>query len=468
MVKERQGTLWGSVAVFALVLGVLMYGILGLKLSAHLPLVAAIAIVTLYGRFCLGISLKELETCVAENAKGAPFLILLTIGVLIASWILSGTVPYLVELGLRFISPKWFLPFVLLICGLLAMVTGSAWTTCATLGVAFLAISISMGIPAGMTVAAVVGGAFFGEKQSPVSDVTAFAASVSKVDLMRHVRYMTYTSVPAMAVGVVLLLIFGLQFQGVNADLGQIARIREELNRAFVLSPWALLPILVLGIAIARKLPGVHAMMLSAAVAMVQAVVIQKMDLQQVLSMIYGGVSLNTGSETVDAICNRGGFVFMTSNLMMLVCSLGLGGVLNRTKVLAIIVEHLSPWIRSRFSLVVMTLLSSSIVIFFTGSPAVGYAITGSALCDKYDEKKIDRVVLARTISDAATLQQPLVPWGASGAFVANCFGVAAMEIAPWYFVGWLMPLFALVWGLTGIGCPEQRQDATENTCEIW
>lgn len=463
MNNERQGTLWGSVAVFALVLGVLMYGILVLKLSAHLPLVAAIVIVTLYGRFCLGISLKELEKCVADNAKGAPFLVLLSIGVLIASWILSGTVPYLVELGLRFISPGWFLPFVLLICGLLAMVTGSAWTTCATLGVAFLAISISMGIPAGMTVAAVVGGAFFGEKQSPMSDVTAFAASVSKVDLMRHIRYMSYTSLPAMAVSLLLLLMFGLQFSGSNSDLAQIAQIRADLHAAFRLSPWALLPIVVLGIAIAKKLPGVHAMMLSAFVAIVQAVLIQNMDLQQVLSMVYGGVTLNTGSETVDAICNRGGFVFMTSNLMMLVCSLGLGGVLTRTRVLAIIVEHLSPWIRSRFSLVVMTLISSSIVIFFTGSPAVGYAITGSALCDKYEEMKVDRVVLARTISDAATLQQPLVPWGASGAFVANCFGVAAMEIAPWYFVGWLMPLFALLWGMTGIGCPEQGNAVSEN-----
>lgn len=461
MKQERQGTLWGSVAVFALVLGVLMYGILVLKLSAHLPLVAAIAIVTLYGRFCLGISLKELEKCVAENAKGAPFLVLLSIGVLIASWILSGTVPYLVELGLRFISPGWFLPFVLLICGLLAMVTGSAWTTCATLGVAFLAISISMGIPAGMTVAAVVGGAFFGEKQSPVSDVTAFAAGVSKVELMHHVRYMTYTSIPAMAVATLLYLFFGLRFQGTTADLAQITQIRADLSHTFVLSPWALLPIAVLGIAIARKLPGVHAMMLSAFVAIGQAVLIQKMEFQQILSMVYGGVALDSGSETVDAICNRGGFVFMTSNLMMLVCSLGLGGVLNRTRVLSIIVDHLAPWIRSRFSLVVMTLLGSSIVIFFTGSPAVGYAITGSALCDTYDEKNMDRAVLARTISDAATLQQPLVPWGASGAFVANCFGVAAAEIAPWYFVGWLMPLFALLWGLTGIGCPAQQKNSS-------
>lgn len=455
---ERQGTLAESIGVFALVLAVLMYGILGLKLSAHLPLVAAIAVVTVYGRFCLKISLKELESSVAENAKGAPFLILLAIGVLIASWILSGTVPYLVELGLRFISPSWFLCFVLLICGLLAMVTGSAWTTCATLGVAFLAISISMEIPAGMTVAAVVGGAFFGEKQSPVSDVTAFAASVSKVDLMRHIRYMTCTSVPAMAIAAVLFLIFGMRFSGAGADLQQIAQIRSDLNSVFRFSPWVLLPLVVLGTGIAAKLPGVHAMMLSAVTAIVQAVVLQDMELQQVLSMVYGGVNLNTGSETVDAICNRGGFVFMTSNLMMLVCSLGLGGVLNRTKVLSTIVEHLSPWIRSRFSLVVTTLLSSSIVIFFTGSPAVGYAITGSALCEKYEEMNVDRVVLARTISDAATVQQPLVPWGASGAFIANCFGVAASQIAPWYFVGWLMPLIGLLLGLTGIGCPEPEK----------
>lgn len=456
---ERQGALWESLIVFALVLAVLMYGILGLKLSAHLPLVAAIAVVTVYGRFCLGITLQDLEKTVAEAAKGAPFLILLAIGVLIASWILSGTVPYLVDLGLRFISPNWFLAFVVLICGLLASVTGSAWTTCATLGVAFLAISISMGIPAGMTVAAIVSGAFFGEKQSPVSDVTTFAASVSRADLMRHIRYMTFTSIPSLTIAAVFFLVLGFQFRGGTADMQQVALIRQQLESVFRFSPWLLLPLVVLGAAIAGKVPAVHAMLLSAVVAIVQAVLVQGMELEQVLAMVYGGVNLDTGSEVVDSICNRGGFVFMTSNLMMLVCSLGLGGVLTRTRVLAVIVEHLSPWIRSRFSLVVATLLSSSIVIFFTGSPTVGYVISGSALGEKYDELDTDRVVLARTISDAATLQQPLVPWGASGAFVANCFGVPVAEFAPYFYVGYLMPVFALIWGLTGIGCPKPQKD---------
>lgn len=453
---ERTGTLCSSLAVFLLVLVVLMYGILGLKLSAHLPLIAATAVVTLYGRFYLKISLKELEQTAQKAAKEVPFLILLAIGMLIASWILSGTVPYLVSLGLQFLSPKWFLAFVVVMCAALAAVTGSSWTTCATLGVAFLAISISMGIPAGMTIGAVVCGAFFGEKQSPISDFTVMAASMSRVELMHHLRYMLFSSAPALVLSVVLFLLLGLQYQSGAADLQQTRQIQQELVSAFHFSPWLLLPPVVLAVGVSIKLPGIYVMSLSTAVAAVQAIVMQQLPASQVATMLYSGVSFSTGSAVVDAICNRGGFVSMSSNITMLICSMCLGSTLSRTKVLSILMEHVSPWIRSRFWLVFATFFSCSIVSFFTGAPSVGIVIAENALGEKYEEQNVDRAVLSRTVSEAATLQQPLVPWGASGAFVANCFGLSPMAIAPYFFLGWFMPLFGLLLGLTGIGCPIQ------------
>ena len=457
--SERSGTRLSSLAVFLLVLAVLMYGILGLKLSAHLPLIAATAVVTLYGRFYLKISLKELEQTVSTAAKGVPFLILLTIGMLIASWILSGTVPYLVFLGLRFLNPKWFLALVVVLCAALAAVTGSSWTTCATLGVAFLAISISMGIPPGMTVGAVVCGAFFGEKQSPVSDFTVFAAGMSRVELMHHLKYMLFTSAPALAISVLAFLVLGFRYQDSAADLAQAQMIQHQLSQTFRFTPWLLLPPVVLAAGIARKVPGIHVMVLSCAVAIFQAVAVQGMQLQQVMIMLYSGVTLNTGSAVVDAICNRGGFVSMSANITMLICSLCLGGVLSRTKVMTILAEQIAPWIRSRFSLVLATLLSCSVVSFFTGAPTVGIVIAENALGEKYDTFRIDRAVLSRTCSDAATFQQPLIPWGASGAFVANCFGLSPMTFAPYFFVGWLMPLIGLMLGLTGIGFPKTAKE---------
>lgn len=169
-----QGTLWQALTVFLVVLIILMYGILSLNSGAHIPLLCATTIVILYGHFCLKIPLSELESCIVEAAKGVPFLILLSVGMLIAAWMLCGTVPYLVYIGLRSISPALFLPLVLIICAILSTATGSSWMTCGMIGVAFLGISMGLGIPSGMTVAGIVSGCFFGDKQSYLSDFPVF------------------------------------------------------------------------------------------------------------------------------------------------------------------------------------------------------------------------------------------------------------------------------------------------------
>lgn len=409
---EREGTLGQSIMVFILVIAVLMIGILGLKQSAHVPLIFATAVVTLYGRFVLHISLSDLEKTITVAAKEAPFLILLSIGILIASWVLCGTVPYLVYLGLELINPAWFLAFVCLMCTILSTATGSSWTTCGTLGVAFIGIAMGLGIPLGMTVGAIVCGAFFGDKQSPISDYAVFAAGVSKVNIYHHSRYMLYTSGPSILGAFVLFLIIGSRFSGDSADLSQVRVIMEGLSANFNFSLWLLLPLVILGVAIALKLPATHAIMLSAITAVVEACLLQSQSPAAVLSALYGGVSMATGNDIVDSICNRGGMASMTYNMTMLICSLSLGGALTRTKVLTKIVDKLAVFIRSRLSLIISTFTASTIMSFFTGDPFIGGVIPCNALGDKYEELDVDRAVLSRTISDAACIQQPIVPWG--------------------------------------------------------
>lgn len=452
---EREATLGMSIVVFILVILSLMAGILGLGLSAHIPLIFAAFIVTAYGALVLRISLKDLEETIVNAAKDVPFLILLSIGILMASWVACGTVPYLVYLGLELINPSLFLAVVVLVCAILSTATGSSWTTCGTIGVAFLGVSMGMGIPLGMTVGAIVCGAFFGDKQSPISDYAVFAAGVSKTNIYRHSRYMLYTSGPSLLVSVILFFILGLRFDSSSADLSQVQTILSGLSGAFHFNLLLLLPLVVLGVAIALKMPATHSILLSALSAVVLAVAVQGQDLKSVLNMLYSGFSISSGNEIVDSICNRGGMTSMTYNMTMLICSLSLGGLLSRTQVLIQIVSRLSHLIRSRLSLIVSTFTASTIMSFFTGDPFIGGVIPCNALGDKYEELDVDRAVLSRTISDAACVQQPIVPWGVSGVFVAQCFGVPVSQFFAYYFMGYLTPLFGLLCGITGIGCPK-------------
>lgn len=452
---QREATLGMSIVIFALVIISLMAGILGLGLSAHIPLIFASLIVTVYGAAVLHISLKDLEDTIVNAAKDVPFLILLSIGILMASWVACGTVPYLVYLGLELINPSLFLAVVVLVCAILSTATGSSWTTCGTIGVAFLGVSMGMGIPLGMTVGAIVCGAFFGDKQSPISDYAVFAAGVAKTDIYRHSRYMLYTSGPSLLMSVIAFFILGLRFDSSCADLSQVNTILSGLSGAFHFNLLLLLPLVVLGVAIALKMPATHSILLSALSAVVLAVAVQGQDLKAVLNMLYGGFSISSGNDIVDSICNRGGMTSMTYNMTMLICSLSLGGLLSRTQVLIQIVSKLSHLIRSRLSLIISTFTASTIMSFFTGDPFIGGVIPCNALGDKYEELDVDRAVLSRTISDAACVQQPIVPWGVSGVFVAQCFGVPVSQFFGYYFMGYLTPLFGLLCGITGIGCPK-------------
>ena len=464
--SAKAPTLGKFVIVFILVVAVLMFGILGLGLSAHIPLITATAIVTIYGRYFLGLTLADLESTIVEAVKDVPFLILLSIGILMASWVACGTVPYLVYLGLELINPSLFLAIVILVCSILSTATGSSWTTCGTIGVAFLGVSMGMGIPLGMTVGAITCGAFFGDKQSPISDYAVFAAGVAKTDIYRHSRYMLYTSGPSLLVSIIAFFLLGLRFDSSNADLTKVNMITAGLAEQFTFNLWLLVPLIVLAIAIAMKMPASHSLIVSAFSAVVIAVAVQGQSLSSVLSMLYSGFSISSGNEVVDSICNRGGMVSMTYNMTMLICSLSLGGVLTRTHVLAMIVNKLARLIRSRLSLIVSTFTASTIMSFFTGDPFIGGVIPCNALGDKYEELDVDRAVLSRTISDAACVQQPIVPWGVSGVFVAQCFGVPVSQFFLYYFIGFLTPLFGLICAITGIGCPRssahKASEATE------
>lgn len=455
---EKKATFGWSLAIFVVVICILMFGILGLGQSAHIPLLTSMLVVTAYGYFVLNISLDDMENAVVKSAKEAPFMILISIGILIASWVICGTVPYIVYLGLKLINPAWFLAFVCLACTILSTVTGSSWTTIGTLGVAFMGISLGLGIPLGMTVGAICCGAFFGDKQSPVSDYAVFAAGVAKCNIYRHAKYMLYTSGPSIVGAFLLFLFIGFGFHSTTAELSEIEDIISGLEATFHFSTAMWIPLVALAAAIFLKLPATYSLLASAVTAIFVAIFAQGYSASEVIGFLYNGVSMESGNEVVDTICNRGGMASMVYNITMLLSSLSLAGAFGRTKVLSEIVDKLAFLIKSRFSLVFSTFLSSTVMSFFTGDPFIGGVIPCSALGRKYEEFDIDRAVLSRTISDAAAVQQPIVPWGVSGVYVVQCLGVPVSQFAFYYFIGWLTPIFSVICAITGLGCPKSTQ----------
>lgn len=450
---ERQGTFASSLFVFILCVAILMFGILGLGLGAHVPIVFAAMAAILYGLY-LHIPFAELEQAMIKTVSESmgSMLILLVIGMLIASWIACGTVPYIIYLGLNMINPSWFLLLVVILCGVMSSITGSSWTTIGTIGVAFMGIAIGLGIPVGITAGAIACGAFFGDKCSPVSDFTIFASGVAKLDIYKHCLNVLYTTGPAFLISCVIFGVVGLRYGGGSIDEAAIVTIRDGLNSVYQFGPVLWLPLLALVIMIILKLPAIPSLMIGTLAGIAVAVFYQGIGLGAAMGYLYNGFSAETGITQVDQILNRGGMASMMFVVSLMMCSLAMAGVFERTQMLMQIVYKMGSLIQKRLGLMLATLITGVLMSYFAADPYIAALVPVKAFEHQYDEMGLDRSVLSRTISDGAVCMCPIVPWGSSGVFVSQTLGVAVGVYFPFYFMGFLTPVFTILTAATGIG----------------
>ena len=461
---EREGTFGASVIVFLICIAILGYGIIGLGLDAHIPLCMATLVVVIYGALCLHIKLTDLEKSIYKSIFDtlASLIIICIIGMMIATWVACGTIPYIIVLGLEALNPSWFLGFVIIMCGILSTLTGSSWTTIGTIGVAFMGISVGLGIPEPITAGAIICGSFFGDKQSPVSDYVIFASGVCKVNIYKHARVMLYTSGPAFAIAIIAFFVIGMRYSADSVNEDTVLTTINGLNEIFNFNALLWFPLIVLVITIILKLPGFASLFISALAGAVTAMVVQHASLGDILgNMMYGFVADSDVAE-VTSICNRGGLQGMTFTMTLIMCALAMGGTLDRTGVLVKIVYKMRGMIEKRAGLIISTLISSTILGFFSGDPYVGGYVPVKAFEYRYNELKISRCVLSRTISDAACVQQALVPWGISGVYCSQTLNVSVGAYMPYYFMWFLTPLFSILWAITGKCCPEATEEELE------
>jgi NhaC family Na+:H+ antiporter len=419
--------------------------------SAHLPLILASAVAALTG-WRLGCSWDDIEDGIVQGISVAlrAILILMVIGILIGTWISSGIVPLLIDYGLRLLSPGYFLLAACSICSVVSVATGSSWTTAGTVGVALIGVGEGLGIHAPLTAGAIVSGAYFGDKMSPLSDSTNLAPAVAGSELFEHIGYMVYTTVPALLLSLVAYAALGWSAKAGAIAGSQIVEIRAALAESFDLTPILLLaPAAVLAL-VALRIPPLPVLLGGALLGGLLACWVQGASLQQVLEVAQQGYRADTGSALVDELLTRGGLESMLSTVALVLCALTFGGIMERTGSLRSLAAAILKLAHSTGSLVLATVCSCIATNIVAPDQYLSIIVPGRMYRETFQRRGLHPKLLSRTLEDAGTLSSPLVPWNTCGAFMSTALMVPAAAYLPYAFLNLLTPLVAVTLAVGG------------------
>ncbi|PID65898.1 MAG: Na+/H+ antiporter NhaC [Gammaproteobacteria bacterium] len=428
------------------------------SIEPHIPLVCGIVITGIFIRI-RGLKWLDMESHFYKIIKiGLPALmILMGVGMLISAWIVGGTVPTIIYYGLGLFSPSTFLFSVCLICAIISLATGTSWGTVGTVGLAMMGIGEGLGIPAAMTGGALVSGAFFGDKMSPLSDTTNLTAAVCEIDLWRHIRGMMPTTVPAMLIALGLYAWIGSSYGSDVSNIDTVAAIQENLAAHYQLSIITLLPALVVIAGAVMRLPALPTIYSGIIAGCLVAMFLQGAEVKELFNWLQNGVKSNTGLESVDKLLSKGGMQSMTWVVTLTICALGFVGSLEYYGTLQAILSKISLWVKGRISLVGTSYAGIVGLGVLIGDVYTTLVLPGRLMKDKYVELGYRRTTLSRAIEDCGTLLSPLIPWNMGGAYVAATIGIATFTYAPYAFVCWLAPCFGMLWAVTGFFIPRRQ-----------
>ena len=448
-------------AAMALLLGV-GYGIYRIK--AQVLLVAAASVTAVLG-LLLGFRWKDMERGIVESIHRAmpAILIMLSVGVLVGSWMASGTIPMVIYYGLKLISPKLFLATACLVSSVVAVASGTSWGTIGTIGVAFMGIAMGLGIPLGPAAGAVVAGAYFGDKMSPLSDIPNLATVVSGSNLFDHIRHMTWSAVPAWLAGLALYVAVGLKYGATAVRSETLDLILRTLRSSFRFNLLLLLPMAVIFYFAAAKKPTIPAMVLSSLVAAALAVLVQGMPLTDVAAAMNAGLPARTGVEAVDRLLAKGGMMSMMETQLIAFTAFAYGGIMQATGCLAVILDKAVRLTRRVWSLVLTTIGAAVVSAMITGSSYLSMILPADLLAPAYRRKGLAAKNLSRIVEESGGIIVPLIPWSMAGVYITGTLGVSTFSYLPWAVMNYLSVVLLALFGLTGwTMAPRVREDETQ------
>ncbi|MCP5073733.1 MAG: Na+/H+ antiporter NhaC [Rhodobacteraceae bacterium] len=438
------------VSLLSLVVGIsisiVIYG-----LDPQIPMLLGVVVATIVALRC-GFSWQNIQNGMVRGITNAlpAMIILLIVGILIGVWILAGVVPTLIYYGLTVMSPAIFLPATLIICAVTSLATGTSWGTSGTIGVALMGVGAGLGFPLPLVAGAVLSGAYFGDKMSPLSDTTNLAPAMAGTDLFTHIKHMSYTTGVSITLTLIIEIVIGLQYAGAGADLARIDTILSVLDANFVINPVMILPPLVVLFVSYRKMPAIPGITLGVIAGAICAFGLQGADYGSLASVAAGGYASETGNADVDSLLSRGGLDSMMFTISLIIVAMMFGGVMERTNQLKVIAAKILSMARSTGSLIISTVLTGIGANLILCDQYMAIVMGARTYAEEYRERGLAPENLSRAVEDSATVTANLVPWNSGGAYQAATLGVATIAYAPFAFFCWLSPIVTIIFGVMG------------------
>lgn len=469
-----------AVLVIFLALTIKLFGGDSIAGGSQLALLTASAVCTAMAIGIYRCSWQQLEEAFVENMRNATpaLLILLLIGAIAGTWMASGVIPTLIYYGLKILHPSIFLPATCIICAIISLLTGSSWTTVATIGVALLGIGRALGFEDGWVAGAIISGAYFGDKISLMSDTTVLASSTSEVPVFKHIKYLMITTTPAMIIALVVYCIVGLT--GTHTAEANTAAIEQALNATFNISPWLLVVPMITGLLIAKRLPAIITLFTSAAIAAVAMIIFQPeivlaitgdgaasalTSIEAIVIAATSETSVETGNALLNELVATRGMGGMMNTVWLIICAMCFGGVMYGSGMLSAITQLFVRMARRTVSVVGSTVCSGIFFNLTTGDQYISIILTSNLFRRLYDDRHLERRLLSRSVEDSATVTSVLIPWNSCGMAQSTVLGVATLTYLPYCIFNLVSPLMSILMATIGykIFKTNANEESTDN-----
>ena len=444
----------------------ILFGSDALSGGSQIALLLASAISICVSMFFYRTPWKQFEEQIKQSLGNVSvtLIILLVVGMLAGSWMISGVVPTLIYYGVQIMSPRFFLVSTCVICALVSIMSGSSWTTIATIGIALLGIGEALDVPEAWTAGSIISGAYFGDKMSPLSDTTILASSASKVDIFSHIRYMTYTTIPSISIALIIFLIAGF-FYG-SSDALQVSEFTNGLSATFNISIFTLIVPIITGIMIAKRMPSLVVLFVSSMLAGICAIIFQPDILKEIAASndiagalqvvkglaitFFGATNVETGSDSLNELVSTGGMAGMLNTIWLIMCSMCFGGSMVASHMLESLTNVVLRLVKNRVSLVSSTVGTGIFLNLATGDQSISIILTADMYREVYEKEGYEGRLLSRTTEDAGTVTSVLIPWNTCGMTQSTVLGVPTLTYLPYCFFNLISPFMSIIVAATG------------------
>lgn len=469
--EPRAPYLWEALFSFLALIVIMSIGIAVFGVDPHIPMFLGVIVAALMA-LKIGYKWSAIEEMMITGISRAmqAILILAIVGMMVGIWILSGTIPTMIYYGLKLLSPSIFLIAAVLVCSVTSLATGTSWGTMGTMGLALIGIAQGMGMPLGPTAGAILAGAYFGDKLSPLSDTTNLAPAMAGTDVFTHVKYMLKATIVAYLIALIFFAVYGFMHASKgDVDTSQVTVLMDGIENTFNINPILLLPPVVVILAIALKIPALPGIALGAIVGAILAPIFQGdlvifaegdaglvadhtgVNFGDILVAARNGFVCNTDIDALNSLLTSGGLMNMASSILMTVIAMMFGGIMEFTKQLEVIVSKITKFVKSGPGLIIATELTCVASNITMPEQYISILVPGRMYAEAYRKAGIHPKSLSNALESAGTVTSPLIPWNTCGMYIVATLGISAGTYAPWAVFNYTMPIVTILFAFLGI-----------------